>query len=419
MSLGTLLFATAVVAGGTGAFFSDTETSPGNVFTAGAIDLQIDHTMATYNGENCVTNCEPVGQNLIENGSFESPLVQANGGSHEFFAGIPDWTLEAGSFVEVQRNAFASADGLQHLELDGDGAEPATTISQEISTIPGERYRLSFQHSPRPQNQAAGSGILFEVEVVSPGGTTFSDAINTGSGPVNWSTHTYEFIAGDTVTTIRFAYDGTVNTFGGLLDAVEVVQLSCTDGQYENTPGGYCELWDAKDLETETFFNFSDVKPQDSGSNLVSLHVDDNDAFLCLYVDEVEDAENDNLDPEVAAGDTTSPEGELGTYLQVRGWYSDELGNEFDEAFGPTPIAELDGVAYADSDTTQPAIPGDTTEYLKLEWCLGEFLGDGSCDGDFPVLNQTQTDSFLADVRFYAVQSRNNPDFQCEAVDIP
>ena len=34
----------AVVAGATGAFFSDTETSTGNTFTAWAIDLKIDNT---------------------------------------------------------------------------------------------------------------------------------------------------------------------------------------------------------------------------------------------------------------------------------------------------------------------------------------------------------------------------------------
>lgn len=39
----------AVSAGGTGAFFSDTETSTGNTFTAGAIDLKIDNT-SYYNG---------------------------------------------------------------------------------------------------------------------------------------------------------------------------------------------------------------------------------------------------------------------------------------------------------------------------------------------------------------------------------
>src|SRR5687767_4298663 len=42
-SLGLIVFAAAVVASSTGAFFSDTETSVGNTFAAGDIDLQIDN----------------------------------------------------------------------------------------------------------------------------------------------------------------------------------------------------------------------------------------------------------------------------------------------------------------------------------------------------------------------------------------
>ena len=44
--LGTL---GAIATGGTGAYFSDTESSVGNVFTAGAIDLKIDNE-SYYNG---------------------------------------------------------------------------------------------------------------------------------------------------------------------------------------------------------------------------------------------------------------------------------------------------------------------------------------------------------------------------------
>ncbi len=44
MSLGAIVFVGAVAWGATGAFFSDTETSSGNTFTAGAIDLTVDST---------------------------------------------------------------------------------------------------------------------------------------------------------------------------------------------------------------------------------------------------------------------------------------------------------------------------------------------------------------------------------------
>ncbi|HYF13099.1 MAG TPA: TasA family protein, partial [Candidatus Paceibacterota bacterium] len=47
--LGTIVFAGALVVGATGAFFSDTETSTGNTFAAGEIDLRIDNTSYVTN----------------------------------------------------------------------------------------------------------------------------------------------------------------------------------------------------------------------------------------------------------------------------------------------------------------------------------------------------------------------------------
>ena len=45
----------AIAGGATLAFLSDTETSSGNTFTAGAIDLKIDNT-SYYNGEEYPTS---------------------------------------------------------------------------------------------------------------------------------------------------------------------------------------------------------------------------------------------------------------------------------------------------------------------------------------------------------------------------
>ena len=44
LSLSVIAVAAAVVVGATTAFFSDTETSTGNTFTAGSIDLKIDNS---------------------------------------------------------------------------------------------------------------------------------------------------------------------------------------------------------------------------------------------------------------------------------------------------------------------------------------------------------------------------------------
>ncbi|MCA9361847.1 SipW-dependent-type signal peptide-containing protein [Candidatus Kaiserbacteria bacterium] len=51
-SLGMIVFLGALIAGATGAFFNDTETSTGNIFRAGALDLKVD-SVAHYNGLVC------------------------------------------------------------------------------------------------------------------------------------------------------------------------------------------------------------------------------------------------------------------------------------------------------------------------------------------------------------------------------
>src|SRR3989344_3164414 len=44
LSLGMIVFVGGLIVGATGAFFSDTETSTGNTFAAGELDLKIDNS---------------------------------------------------------------------------------------------------------------------------------------------------------------------------------------------------------------------------------------------------------------------------------------------------------------------------------------------------------------------------------------
>jgi len=175
-----------------------------------------------------------------------------------------------------------------------------------------------------------------------------------------------------------------------------------------------CELWATKDLTTETFFDFSDIKPQDSGTNLISLNVTSNDAFACMNVVNKVDDENTINNPEANSGDTTAA-GEMGSFLTVRGFYSDAAGVIGDVLFPATLAKDLGTIAYADSNTNT-FIPGNTTEYVKLEWCMGKFDDNGTCDGNIPNINQTQTDQFIADLQFSAIQKRNNAEYECPAV---
>ena len=54
LSLGVIVATAGLVAGGTIAFFNDTETSSGNIFTAGTINLTIDSNGSSYNGGNLI-----------------------------------------------------------------------------------------------------------------------------------------------------------------------------------------------------------------------------------------------------------------------------------------------------------------------------------------------------------------------------
>lgn len=72
LSLGIVTFVGAAAVGATGAFFSDNETSTGNTFTAGAIDLKVD-SQAHYNGNTCV-NVGEVQPNYVWQGNATYPV---------------------------------------------------------------------------------------------------------------------------------------------------------------------------------------------------------------------------------------------------------------------------------------------------------------------------------------------------------
>jgi len=77
LSLSIIGLVAAIVVGGTIAYFSDTETSTGNTFTAGAIDLKIDSECHYYQ------NGEDVG---CDWGESNWELTDLEDGVHKFFA---------------------------------------------------------------------------------------------------------------------------------------------------------------------------------------------------------------------------------------------------------------------------------------------------------------------------------------------
>lgn len=418
---------------GTSAFFSDTESSIGNTFTAGAIDLKIDHTIQTYNDDECQNGCVEVPGNLlnIAGAGFEDPEV-TNGAQWDVFdspAGgwIVEWrsdipasfesqTRPAVAKMEYHENVVGSAaEGDQYAELDSDWGGPSSsgqnepasvTFYKDIPTVIGKKYIIKYKFAPRPNTPASDNRL--EVQW---GGVVVDDTGNVagGGGPIAWQEETVQVTATTTSTRVRFTDMGIANSFGTFVDDFRVQEMNCetviTNGQ--------CKLWDEKDLsDGDVFWDFDDVKPGDRGTNVISLHVYDNDAFACMMTTDTEDDENVRIEPELP-GDATTDEGELSQFLRLFIW-----GDDGDGIYEPGTEDPLYNDDLADAVLTNPfSLTATTTAYLGSAWCFGEqtINQDGSitCDGSSDTYNVAQTDILTTDLKFVAVQQRNNANFQC------
>ena len=185
------------------------------------------------------------------------------------------------------------------------------------------------------------------------------------------------------------------------------------------------------------FFNFNDLKPGDLGEDTISLHVKDNDSYLCADVTLTSNNDNGITEPEGDDGDTSDGpgNGELQQYVRFV-WWADDGDNVLEDnerAIHQNVPLGTGSVALADSRSNiwgdDGALPGDSTRYIGKAWCFGDLTlapvpaGQGQnptidggvrCDGT-NVDNVAQTDSMTADIGFRAVQSRNNESFVCQS----
>lgn len=307
LSLAMIVFVGGLVASGTGAFFSDTETSEENIFTAGAVDLKVD-SVAHINGLVC----------------FDSEWIDED---------LTEW--------------------------DGAGDPPSLVLKADVDQADIEAAELAYN-------------------------TDF---------PANFPK------AGD----------------------------DC-EGTWTLTDLG---LNDDTQVPSTKFFNYTDLKPGDHGENTISLHVINNDAYMCAIINNMKDTEvgDDCTEPESEDEDTTcdpnaDDEGEISQFLKFFTWADDgdNIWEEdeqvlFSNESGPASDV-IDGRVYPlfVPGTTGP-IAAETTEYIGMYWCFGDINVDYDdytleCDGE-PVDNTPQTDMLTADIGFYVEQARNNPNFEC------
>lgn len=383
---GMLVFVATLFVGGTGAFFSDTQTSDGNVFTAGSIDLMVNHTMQTHND----INCETCGVSI-----FSSP-------STEIVDGTEDRDYP---FYAVPAEVFEGADGFDPwVEPTGDGI---WIWGQSEQPGAGDDTIYTFEETFTWNGTVGGAELDFTLAA----DDDFEVLLNgeeVAAGKQAWDELTTVTIDEELFrlgeNTLTFVIDNSGGHNAGLLFDLTITSKNCVDGDagFNN----HCTLWEPGDIGVDgnAFFNFSEVKPADHGTNRISFDVSGNEAYMC-FAGERED---------MFDGGT----GDLGDYITIMMWYTDGDGHPQSQIFNePITINEFinGGVAYAEYGDA-PIQPSDT-EYTYLAWCFGDMTasssGEYSCDGEVPNINSTQQAQLEATLHFYAIQSSNNEGFRC------
>jgi len=189
----------------------------------------------------CKPECNPDIE-LIVNGGFEYPVVEHNSQWNIFPDGTTDlgWNVEwivddypdlpDVANIELHRgvSGWLAYEGEQYTELDSDfdgpdgsiNNEPASVrIYQDIPTVPGRSYRLSFAFSPRPGTDASQNilNVSWNDETVD-----ILTADGTGNTNTEWTFHEYIVTANSETTQVAFSDDGIPNSMGTFLDAVSV-----------------------------------------------------------------------------------------------------------------------------------------------------------------------------------------------------
>jgi len=418
LSLSIIGIVAAIAVGGTIAYFNDTETSTGNIFTAGSIDLTIDST-SYYNGHKCEDDhweCEPWADSVV---SFNQG-TKKNGGSVPLERSDPTKALG-----EAERN-----DTYNFVSL-GLGIHGSIVLKFDNLILNGEGDDLEIVETSFGSPNCSSYPERAEVWVSQDGnnwdkiGEICLDAtldMNNGSLNLPWA----KYVKIKDITDPNDFSSGNVDGYD--LDGVQAIYC----GTDPDLIGQLCDgSWNLTDLDAEKFFNFVDVKPGDSGKNVISLHVESNDAWVCATIDNMTNDDNSCIEPESHVDSTCGTGfdpngGELAENLYFFAW-SDDGDSFFEPDQGETYLFSnvigsasdvLNGVTYPIADSgTGEFLTATTTYYIGLAWSAGdmsvnETTGNISCDGS-AMGNDCQSDSVSADITFYAEQHRNNPDFVC------
>jgi len=176
---------------------------------------------------------------------------------------------------------------------------------------------------------------------------------------------------------------------------------------WENSQESCTCTWPLTDLVNEKFFDFNDVKPGHHGEDTISFHIA-NDAWVCAAVYNVKNYEYGCNEPEAlvdkSCGDTGEGQGELQNHLFFTIWRDYDCDNKRDDdepVLVDKHLARNGVWPIADSTTGTGALPAGEN-CIGVSWFVSSNAG-----------NDVQSDSLKGDIKFWAEQAVNRPDFEC------
>jgi choice-of-anchor C domain-containing protein len=154
---------------------------------------------------------------LVKDGGFEKPALSGNFSEYNAGQTFGKWTVTNGSIDLVTASYWMPAQGVQSVDLDGSNAG---TISQNLSTVPGTSYSLSFALAGNP---VCGSQVV-KMQVVWGSSVVATLSFNTAghsTTSMGWKHHKYTVQATSATTTLSFV-SLTQSYCGPALDIVAV-----------------------------------------------------------------------------------------------------------------------------------------------------------------------------------------------------
>lgn len=166
------------------------------------------------------------GDNLVTNGGFEYPKVNAHGGKWELFdSSEVDWDVklvsdDSAGLLELQTNKlWTPYEGDHYAELDGNNP---VKISQDINTIIGADYEVGFAFSARKNTSLDDNKLRLDFGSFSAN----VEADGSGNSDNDWTYFKYNHTALASSTVLEFSDLGLANGLGTMLDDVVVRQVT-------------------------------------------------------------------------------------------------------------------------------------------------------------------------------------------------